>query len=270
MSNVICVCGMSKSESMLNFDTIYFRKWIQMSYKIYGSGSSSRNAQFVVWQCVHVLYALRCIFMVHCLDHVDHRNVHVPSRISQLYLNSQVESGFTAIQNIKRPGKSCIPDHHRQHVTWIGQGYDSLEVHTGPNGLGRVLVSHEIMKRIFDAIMKILVEEMEQMQVPQYTYSKFLLLRESASSSTKNEGMGVFNRSTWSQEFITRNTTSDRRVKFCKFASRMYQLVMVGIYLSGGPSPRGTEQAVTRLLNSDTELIRNVHLIDGTIGVQSG
>jgi hypothetical protein len=241
-----------------------------MSYKIYGSGSSSRNAQFVVWQCVHLLYALRCIFMVHCLDHVDHRNVHVPKTISQLFLNSQVESGFTAIQNIKRPGKSCIPDHHRQHVTWIGQGYDSLEVHTGPNGLGRVLLSHEIMKGIFDAIMKILVEEMDQMQVPQYTYSKFLLLRESASSSTKNEGMGVFNRSTWSQEFITRNTTSDRRVKFCKFASRMYQLVMVGIYLSGGPSPRGTEQAVTRLLNSDTELIRNVHLIDGTIGVQSG
>jgi hypothetical protein len=126
------------------------------------------------------------------------------------------------------------------------------------------------MKSIFDAIMKILVEEMEQMQVPQYSYSNFLLLRESASSSTKNEGMGVFNSSTWSQEFITRNTTSDCRVKFCNFASRMYQLVMVGIYLSGGPSPRGTEQAVTRLLNSDTELIRNVHLIDGTIGVQSG
>ena len=45
---------------------------------------------------------------------------------------------------------------------------------------------------------------------------------------------------------------------------------MATIHLCGGPAPRGTEEAVTRLLNSDTELMRNVIFIQGTIGVQNG
>jgi hypothetical protein len=50
----------------------------------------------------------------------------------------------------------------------------------------------------------------------------------------------------------------------------LYRLALAAIHLSGGPSPRGTEDAVTRLLNSSTELVRNVQLIHGTIGVASG
>jgi hypothetical protein len=45
---------------------------------------------------------------------------------------------------------------------------------------------------------------------------------------------------------------------------------MAAIHLCGGPAPRGTEEAVTRLLNSETELMRNILFMKGTLGVQNG
>jgi hypothetical protein len=66
------------------------------------------------------------------------------------------------------------------------------------------------------------------------------------------------------------NFLREQRLCFLRQASNLYRLALAAIHLSGGPSPRGTEDAVTRLLNSCTELVRNVQLVQGTIGVASG
>ena len=89
------------------------RKFLQASYVTYGCGPNSRNAQFIVHQCVHILYAFRCIYIAHCLERVRETNVREPERLSLKFLNSHKGSGFTGLQNIKRPAKNCIPDHHR-------------------------------------------------------------------------------------------------------------------------------------------------------------
>jgi hypothetical protein len=246
------------------------RKFIQMSYLLHGCGPSSRNAQFIVHQCVHMLYALRCIYFIHCMEHVDQTLVEAPASMSNLYLNSQRNSGFTAIQNIKRPGKSCIPENHRQNVTWICCSHTSLEVHTGKDGLGRVQVSHTILRQVFRKILDSMTSKLQEMRVPILCDSEFDALRESTNSVQKGEGMGTYNQKPWTAAFIRINEEQNFRIQFIQQASNLYRLMMTAVHVSGGPSPRGTEQAVTRLLNSDTELMRNVILVDGTIGMHSG
>jgi hypothetical protein len=120
-----------------------------MSYKFDGSGPSSRQPQFIVHQCVHMLYALRCIYIIHCLVSVPDWKVKEPAQLSETYFNCTVASSFTAIQNIKRPAKTCIDDHHRQHVTWVDETFTALEVHTGINGLGRATVTHLLLRQMF-------------------------------------------------------------------------------------------------------------------------
>jgi hypothetical protein len=108
------------------------------------------------------------------------------------------------------------------------------------------------------------------MRVPILCDSEFDALRESTNSVQKGEGMGTYNQKPWTAAFIRINEEQNFRIQFIQQASNLYRLMMTAVHVSGGPSPRGTEQAVTRLLNSDTELMRNVILVDGTIGMHSG
>ena len=125
------------------------RKFIQMSYKFDGSGRASRQPQFIVHQCVHMIYAFRCIYIIHCLLSLKDWQVSQPAQLSEAYFNSTVPSAFTAIQNIKRPAKECIDDNHRQNVTWTNESFTALDVHTGPQGLGRTPVTHLLLRQIF-------------------------------------------------------------------------------------------------------------------------
>jgi hypothetical protein len=248
----------------------YDRKFIQMSYKCFGSGPESRNAQFIVHQCISILYALRCAFLVHCLDRVDDRAVDVPQQLSSRFLNSEVNSNFTSLQNIKRPGKKCIPDHFGQNVTWTCSMYTALQVHNGPNGLGRVIVSHSILKNTFDKILEEIVRILHGLDVPIFERQEFEQLQDSLHCLTAGHGLITFNPSQWANAVIATTHCVNLQRNFVETASKLYRLSIAAIHLSGGPSPRGTEEAVTRLSNSGTELMRNVYLVDGTIGVRSG
>ena len=135
--------------SQLWYVTEHCRKFIQMSYKFDGSGRASRQPQFIVHQCVHMLYALRCIYIIHCLVSLPDWQVRQPAHLSETYFNSTVPSAFTAIQNIKRPAKECLDDHHRQNVSWTNESFTALEVHTGTQGLGRSPVTHLLLRQIF-------------------------------------------------------------------------------------------------------------------------
>ncbi len=241
-----------------------------MSYKHYGNGPTSRNAQNVVNQCVHILYALRCIFLIHCLDRVHDSQVKEPERLSRLFLNSTVTSNFSSIQDIKRPAKRCIPEHHGNRVEWVGTGHICLKVHTGPQGLGRVQVSHAILRSIYDRIFSDIHLKLQEMEVQVLSDTDFDGLRDGLSCLTPAQGLEVFNRKPWAAEFIQMHVGQDVRTKFVHMASSLYRLIMAAIHISGGPSPRGTEEAVTRLLNSETELMRNILVIGDTIGVQNG
>jgi hypothetical protein len=109
------------------------------------------------------------------------------------------------------------------------------------------------------------------MGIQMLTFEEFSQLRDSASSSCPGEGMMTFNPhlQTRNQSFV-KAASRESRVKFLIFASDVYRLSLAAVHLVGGPSPRGTEDAVTRLTNSTTELVRNVQLINGTVGVASG
>ena len=250
---------------------IYFirgRKFIQMSYCTFGCGPNSRNAQFVVHQCVGILYAMRVFFLHHCLNVVHPTKILEPARLSLEYLNSGVSSSFTAIQNIKRPAKLDIPAFGSQKITWLGSDFVALQVHTGSLGLNRVQVTHQALRDTFNRIVSKMRQELKQMAVEPINFTDFLQLKDSSSSSRKGEGMLIFNPD--QAEKVIPNIFREQRLCFLRQASNLYRLAMAAIHLSGGPSPRGTEDAVTRLLNSCTELVRNVQFVQGTIGVSSG
>jgi len=248
------------------------RKFIQMSYVTFASGPSSRTAQFIVHQCVHILYAMRVFFLYHTLRVVHQSRVHEPERISSLYLNSRCASSFTAIQNIKRPAYFDIPEFGDQKITWVqGSNYQSLNVHSGPMRMDRVPVSHNMLRRTYGLIVSRIVQLLKTMGINMITFEQFKQLRDSASSSRPGEGMMTFNPQLQqsNKDFIAASTR-DSKMKFLVLASDVYRLSLAAVHLTGGPSPRGTEDAVTRLTNSSTELVRNVQLSNGTVGVASG
>ena len=248
------------------------RKFIQMSYVTCASGPSSRNAQFIVHQCVHILYAMRVLFLYHTLRVVHQSQVNEPERISSLFLNSRVASSFTAIQNIKRPAKLDIPEFGDQKITWVqGSNYQSLNVHSGPMRMNRVPVSHNMLRRTYGLILSRIVQLLKTMGINMITFEQFQQLRDSASSSRPGEGMMTFNPQLQeSNKGFIAASTRESRLKFLVLASDVYRLSLAAVHLTGGPSPRGTEDAVTRLTNSSTELVRNVQLSNGTVGVASG
>jgi hypothetical protein len=171
------------------------RMFLQMSYISLACGTKSRGAQFVVKQCVHLLYALRCAYLAHCLDVMPKYLVQGPEDLSLTFLNSNRQNAFAALQDIKRPGVSCIEHDDRQNVTWIGYRGDSLEVHSGSQGLDRIPVSHENLRTTFHALCGEIVDLLRQMQIPIITWRQFRDLRDSTSVKTPGEGMGTYNAS---------------------------------------------------------------------------
>lgn len=251
------------------------RKFIQYSYLIYGCGSNSRSAQFIVHQIVHILYALRVTYLEFCLRSVHDSNVQEPERLSKMFLNSTIASGFTALQNIKRPIKLTIDTAISQHVTWIGEEFVELQVHTGTYGIERTPVSHSILRSTFHSIVALIGKMLDSAGVNKLKYKEFLKIKDSTTSTHAGEGMSFFNSSTTKtynskSEAIEKGKDRKYRLEFIEKASSMYRLAIAGMHLSGGPAPRGTEEGATRLLNSSTELVRNVQMIAGTIGVQNG
>jgi hypothetical protein len=255
--------------------TYMCRKFIQSSYLIYGCGSSSRSAQFIVHQIAHILYALRVTYVEHCLRSIHDSNVEEPERLSKQFLNSTIASGFTALQNIKRPIKITINTAINQHVSWIGDEFVELQVHTGTHGIERTPVSHALLRSTFHSIVALLGKMLNSAGVNKLKYREFLKIKDSTSSTHAGEGMSFFNCSTtesynYKSEAIKKGTDRMYRLEYIEKASAMYRLAIAGMHLSGGPAPRGTEEGVTRLLNSSTELVRNVQMMAGTIGVQNG
>jgi hypothetical protein len=261
----VCVC-------VLLTITVRCRKFLQMSYIAYGSGPDSRNAQFVVHQCVGILYAMRVFFLHHCLQVVHCSRVDEPERISRLYLNGQKSSSFTAIQNIKRPAKWDIPECGEQKITWeVGSRYTALKVHCGSMGLDRVLVTHGMLKATFHRIISEIRDYFRQMSITVINHEDFIGLRDSSSSTRHGEGMITFNSNLQPiNKAFVQKADRETRLKFISQASIVYRLALAAIHLSGGPSPRGTEDAVTRLTNSSSSLVRNVQIVNGTIGVANG
>jgi hypothetical protein len=243
-----------------------------MSYISHGSGPDSRNAQFVVHQCVALQYAMRVFFLHHTLQVLHHSRVEEPERISMLFLNSQKASSFSSIQNIKRPAKLDIPEFGDQKITWeVGSEYTALKVHCGAMNLERVLVSHHMLSETFHRIVSEIRGYLRRMAVPIITYEDFKKIKDSSSSTRPGEGMVTFNPSfqAVNQAFV-KEANREARLLFMSQAGIVYRLALAAIHLSGGPSPRGTEDAVTRLTNSTSSLKRNVQAVRSTIGVANG
>ena len=171
------------------------RMFLQMSYISFACGPQSRGAKFIVKQCVHLLYALRLAFLAHCLEDMSPALVQGPEQLSLAFLNSTRQNAFAALQDIKRPGVCCIEHDDRQNVTWIGYKGDSLEVHSGSQGLDRIPMSHEILKTTFHALCGEIVDLLRKMQIQIFTWRQYRTLRDSTSVKTPGEGMGTYNAS---------------------------------------------------------------------------
>jgi len=145
-------------------------------------------------------------------------------------------------------------------------------VHQGKDGLERTAVSHSLLKTTYHKILDNMKNLFIQMGIKVIKYAQFKTIKDSSVSTTSGEGMSFFNQ-VWTkpttQEYVI-GKDRDLRLTFLENSYSLCQLALTAIHLSGGPSPRGTEQAVTRLLNSNTELMRNVQFLSETIGVENG
>ncbi len=205
------------------------------------------------------------------MDTVHDYDVDEPAKLSEKFLNSTVQSAFTAIQNIKRPSKESRSSDDKQNVTWTGSGHEELEVHTGNLGLNRVKVTHEMLRTTFKRLVTQMSDDLQEMGVTVIRYKEFKQTRDSRTSTAGGEGMSVFNpqHSSHTSNFL-KGRDRRFRLEFLEKSTRMYRLAIAAIHLCGGPGPRGTEEAVIRLLNSSTEAVRNVQMMESTIGIENG
>jgi hypothetical protein len=128
----------------------------------------------------------------HCLRSIHDSNVEEPERLSKQFLNSTIASGFTALQNIKRPIKNTINTAINQHVSWIGDDFVELQVHTGTHGIERTPVSHALLRSTFHSIVALLGKMLNSAGVNKLKYREFLKIKDSTSSTHAGEGMSFF------------------------------------------------------------------------------
>lgn len=144
-------------------------------------------------------------------------------------------------------------------------------MHTGNFGLDRVLVTHEMLRITFKTLLTRISQDLQEMGIVVIRYKEFKKTHDSRTSTAPGEGMSGFNplHIAHTAKFLEGRDRSFR-LEFLEKASRMYRLAIAAIHLCGGPGPRGTEEAVIRLLNSSTEAVRNVQMMESTIGIENG
>ena len=234
-------------------------KFFCYSYHCMGRGPKSRDLRFIVADCAYLKYGLRGGFLSHVLTTLKNSDILGMNKAALPFKNP---GAFQQLNTLKNIAFSCIPAADHQPISWTpNTSYSSLTVTTCG-----VLLTHAILRSAFNRLLVFISSVLDSYGVPELSYSNFVKIRDSQTSTHAGEGLVLFNphlfpdAEAWQTNMLQKMDHSARS-HFFTDAYAVGNHIVAGCHLSAGPGFRGTEDASLLLVNSLSQAPRNLRAI---------
>lgn len=241
--------------------------FIELYYAVAPNGPINRSAEFVQHAAVHIIYAMRGLFLLKCAENVIQGfDAGLQERWSMLYLNEQKDNAFSSVQSLKRVAAFNIEEFDCK-IVWLDQ--EALEVQTTR---GNVPISMSDLRSMYDGFIRRIEVLMCKMKIPVMSKEE-LAAAVDVKSSIQGEGIMSMNRVLLSSRLNPASAANGGAVSdefkkdFCTQSYELGKLLTLALYLSGGPAARMTEISNWRVSNSSESSMRNVRFLRNLIGV---
>ena len=230
-------------------------EFVELYYVVAPNGAINRSASFVVHAVVHLLYAIRGLYIVQCSDSVDAQQ---QVRWSETILNEQYDNALSGLQGLKRIATKCMDDPECR-IVWLDEG---LEVRTER---GNCKVTPEDIRSMYYSFLVRGEAVLAAMDIPIISDAELDLVID-INSKVGGEGIMSMNTRIFENRLALKNGNTiqksiQARKEFCNLSYELGKLLTMGLYLAGGPSARLTEIANWMVANSDDNPMRNLRLI---------
>lgn len=248
--------GLSEAPTGAPFALEYF---MELYYVVAPNGAINRSASFVHHVAVHLLYAIRGVYILQCADTTD---VKQQTEWSETLLNEQQDNVLSAVQSLKRVAAK-YEEEAETKIIWIDEG---LEVRTDRGNIAVTAVDinkmyHNFLSRSESMLKKMEIDVMCEEE-----------LKMALDINSRTPGEGIMSMNT--NIFDARQGRSKIRLKsdkeqkeFCNLSYELGKLLTMSLYLAGGPSARLTEIANWMVANSEDNSSRNLRFVRNLIVV---
>jgi hypothetical protein len=235
-------------------------EFIELYYVVAPNGIFNRSAQFVTHIAVHVMYCCRGVYLLQCADNYDTQQ---HQSWSESILNEQNDNAWSAIQSLKRVAV-LYTEEPECKIVWLSDG---LEVRTIRGNKTVTALNIRAMYRDFVQRSEAILI---QMKIPILSAEE---LEKTVDLNSREVGQGIMSMN--STIFETRcsgkigpqHRGSQERKDFCHLSYELGKLLILGLYLSGGPSSRLTEIANWLVALPPDNSLRNLRFVRNLIVV---
>jgi hypothetical protein len=233
--------------------------FIELYYVIAPNGAINRSASFVSHVAVHLLYAIRGVYILQCADTVDVKQ-HIAW--SESILNEQEDNTLSAIQSLKRVAVKYAED-PESRIIWLDEG---LQVRTER---GNVTITPADIRKMYHNLLSQSEAMLMKMEISIMSAEELAVV---VDLNSRNPGEGIMSMNTKIFEF--RQACSAMKLKsekdqkeFCILSYELGKVLTMSLYLAGGPSARLTEIANWMVACSEDNCLRNLRYVRNLIVV---
>ena len=241
--------------------------FVELYYVVAPNGSINRSADFVQHVAVHLLYALRGAYIVRCEELWD-PDKH--QQWSSRFLNENHDNAFSSVQSIKRLAAHNI-DEMDCKILWLDDHKNELQVETER---GNVTVTVTALRGMYHDLLRRCESLLKDMGIPVITPE---LVDKVVDVTTKTPGESIMSMNAIafasmmeipSVALHASLSKSDRdKQDFCNRAYEVGKILVLALYLSGGPSARLTEIGSWLIANTFDTTMRNLRYLRKAVAV---
>jgi hypothetical protein len=242
--------------------------FVELFYVVAPNGLMNRSGEFVQHVAAHILYFVRGAYILKCVDNLGiGYDAVLQENWSVQYLGEQKDNAMSAVQSIKRVAAANIEDLDSR-IVWL-DNESRLEVQTSR---GSIPISINDLRSMYQDFIRRSEAYFEDMHV--------LILDDQEieqavdfGSKTQGDGIMSMNNSIFAARInpsTTLNTdaaSDDLKKEFCKKSYELGKLLILALYLSGGPSARLTEISSWLVANSSQSSMRNIRFLRKLVAV---
>lgn len=241
--------------------------FVELYYVVAPSGSMNRSADSVHHVAAQLLYAMRGAYILRCATNFDPKS---HEDWSKKFLDENQDNALSAVQSIKRLAAYNIEDMDCK-ILWLDEGRKELQVETER---GNVIVSVSGLRGMYNDLLRRCATVLQDMGIPLLTQD---LLDTAVDVTTKTPGESIMSMNamvfaaimeapTVSEHASSSKSNRDKE-QFCQRAYELGKLLVLALYLSGGPSARLTEIGNWLIANTFDTTMRNVRFLRKAVAV---
>jgi hypothetical protein len=242
--------------------------FVELFYVVAPNGLINRSGEFVQHVAAHILYFIRGAYILKCADNLEIAyDAVLQETWSVQYLGEQKDNAMSAVQGIKRIAAANIEDLDCK-IVWLDDD-TRLEVQTSRGSIPISILDLRSMYQDFIRRSEAFFEDMHVHIMNEQEIEQAV----DFGSKTQGDGIMSMNSSIFAAR-INHSTTlnndaasDDLKKEFCKKSYELGKLLVLALYLSGGPSARLTEISSWLVANSSQSSMRNLRFLRKLIAV---